>query len=204
MGRMPLPGPRGAVASLDDPTDAASPGGRACVVACPPHPQQGGTRQDPRLRAASAGLAGEGIACLRIDYGAWDDGFGEVTDAEAALRWAVERYDRVGLFGYSFGAGIALVSARDDEPPLIGVSLLAPPSTAETGEELTDTLEGIEWPIQILVGDADETVDHRELATRAAGLGAVVHAFPTDHYFGGVQDRIADRVGSFFAAQFDD
>ena len=81
------------------------------VVACPPHPQQRGHRGDERLLAASDALTDRGVDCLRFDYGDWDEGYGETTDADAAVGWARDRYDRVGLFGFSFGGTVALVAA---------------------------------------------------------------------------------------------
>ncbi|MUW15666.1 alpha/beta hydrolase, partial [Halorubrum sp. CBA1125] len=127
-----IPGGRDVRASLDlaasddGGSDAvAGAGSDAVVVACPPHPRQGGHRGDERLVAASDALAARGIDCLRFDYGEWDEGYGETTDADAAVGWAAERYDRVGLFGFSFGGTVALVTAAA-RPELAGVCALAP------------------------------------------------------------------------------
>ncbi|MFT4958284.1 MAG: alpha/beta superfamily hydrolase, partial [Halobacteriales archaeon] len=90
--------------------DSQSAGG---VVACPPHPQFGGNRRDRRLRAVCEALNEVGIDCLRFDYGDWDNGYGEREDVRNAVRWARERYDRVGLFGYSFGGAMAILAAAD-------------------------------------------------------------------------------------------
>jgi MFS family permease len=59
----------------------------------------------------SSALTGRGLACLRFDYGPWDGGRGERTDVVNAIGWARERYDRVGCFGYSFGATVGLLAA---------------------------------------------------------------------------------------------
>ena len=80
-----LPGARDVRATLD------TPEADACVVACPPHPQMGGKRTDRRLQAVSDHLAPD-VACLRFDYGAWDEGRGEVADCRNALAWAREEY----------------------------------------------------------------------------------------------------------------
>ena len=105
-----IPGGRDVRATLDI---AASDGTRsdAVVVACPPHPRHGGHRGDERLVAVGDALAARGIDCLRFDYGAYDEGYGECTDADNAIGWALKRYDRVGIFGYSFGGTVALVTA---------------------------------------------------------------------------------------------
>ncbi len=79
----------------------------SCVIACPPHPQHGGHSSDRRLRVVSDQLPPE-IDCLRITYGSWDHGHGEYADVANALEWAHNRYDQCGLFGYSFGAALAI------------------------------------------------------------------------------------------------
>ncbi|MGQ4557072.1 alpha/beta hydrolase [Halobellus sp. GM3] len=111
--------------------DAAAADARRCVVACPPHPQHGGHRGDQRLRAVSEALNARGVDCLRFDYGAWDGGRGERTDALAGVQWARERYDRVGLFGFSFGGAVAL-SAGARGADVDAVSALAPPARVGT------------------------------------------------------------------------
>ncbi|MFC6736142.1 alpha/beta hydrolase, partial [Halolamina salina] len=87
----------------------------ACVVACPPHPQQGGHRGDGRLVGISDHLTAAGVDCLRFDYGDWDEGYGELGDTYAAIEWASERYDRIGLTGFSFGACLTLLAAGGTE-----------------------------------------------------------------------------------------
>jgi alpha/beta superfamily hydrolase len=105
-----LPGARDARGTLDVAGDGRAD---AVVVAAPPHPRQGGRRTDGRLRAVSDALGDVGVDCLRFDYGPWDEGRGERADVRAALRWARADYDRVGAFGYSFGASVTLLAAAD-------------------------------------------------------------------------------------------
>jgi alpha/beta superfamily hydrolase len=97
-----VPSDRDVRATLD------APGGDACVVDCPTHPQMGGSRTDARLRAVSDALE---CACLRMDYGEWDGGPGELGDVLDTYAWARAEYDEVSLFGYSFGGCLALVAA---------------------------------------------------------------------------------------------
>jgi len=118
-----LPGGRDARGTLDVASGSDGVAGSddgsgsgACVVACPPHPQRGGHRGDGRLRAVSGALGDRGTDCLRFDYGAWDGGRGEREDALRAVAWAGERYDRVGLFGYSVGGAVALSAATSSVP----------------------------------------------------------------------------------------
>ena len=182
-----VPGGREVVGRLDTP-DADS-----VVVACPPHPQHGGSRSDPRLRAVSDALAPE-VACLRFDYGAWDEGEGETVDAVNALAWAARRYERVGLFGYSFGGGVALrAAARAEAPPAV-CSVLAPATDA-------DTLDGLACPLQVVVGEQDTTVDWAPVADRAAALGYAVERLPATHRFRGALDAVGRLVGQFLTTR---
>ncbi|GGN92944.1 alpha/beta hydrolase [Haloarcula pellucida] len=182
------------MATLDSPeTDRA-------VVACPPHPRYGGSRSDQRLRAVSDAL-GPDVACLRFDYGPWDGGRGERVDAENALAWASERYDAVGLFGYSFGADVALRAAaevsEDDAPAAL--SVLAPPAALSNGAAV-DALDAIDCPVQVVYGDRDDTVDWRPVVERARELGHAVESVAADHHFVGQAEDVADVVATFLRA----
>lgn len=194
--RLPIPGPRDVFASLDGP-DA-----NRVVVACPPHPELGGDRRDSRLRAVSDAVAGRDWACLRFDYGPWDEGRGEQTDARSALAWAHENFASVGLFGYSFGGAVALrasvaaVRETDGNDPA-AVSVLAPAGTL-AGEPTAPAVDGITCRLQVLYGERDSTVDAAPVADRARSHGHAVEGFPADHFFLAQQDDIAERVAGFF------
>ncbi|MEF8974318.1 MAG: alpha/beta hydrolase [Haloarcula sp.] len=187
-----VPGGRAVTATLD------RPGSDAVVVACPPHPQYGGTRSDSRLQAVSDALAPD-VGCLRFDYGAWDEGRGERVDAENALAWASERADAVGLFGYSFGAAVALCAAAEcdavSEPAVL--SVLAPPVGLTEHLDAAAALGAVDCPVQVVVGERDDTVDWEPVADRAAALGHAVERLPADHHFVGQGGRIGGTVGPF-------
>ncbi|ELY58769.1 alpha/beta hydrolase [Natronolimnohabitans innermongolicus] len=190
-----VPGGRDVRGTLEEPTDGAD----AIVVACPPHPQHGGSRSDGRLTAVSDALVDRGIACLRFDYGSWDEGYGERADVRNAVRWArEEEYDRVGLFGYSFGATLSLLAASDLESPPDAVAVLAP--TAQLAEDLDafEALAGLETPVQIRYGERDTTVDWEPIVERARERGDDVAALSADHFFVGKHDTIAGDVAAFF------
>ena len=202
--RLRLPGPRSCPATLDEPgTDGDSTSGRsdareppACVVACPPHPQLGGRRSDARLTAVSDALTDRGLACLRFDYGPWDEGRGERTDAANALAWAREHYAMVGLFGYSFGAGVALCAASAADDPPGALSVLAPP--ARIGEtDVARCLDSLALPVQVVVGERDVTVDSGPVANRARERDDTVEVFPGDHHFVGQTERLGECIAAF-------
>ena len=190
-----IPGGRDVRGTLEMPDGEAN----AIVVACPPHPQHGGSRTDSRLVAVAETLRESGIACLRFDYGPWDDGYGEREDVRNAVRWASERYDRVGLFGYSFGATLALI-ATDDLETVDAVSALAPTARLEEDLDAVESLETLSVSLQILYGERDGTVDWEPIVDRARSRGDEVVSIPGDHFFVGQNGTITDAVSEFFAS----
>ncbi|MYL67367.1 CocE/NonD family hydrolase [Halorubrum distributum] len=202
-----IPGGRDVRATLDT---AASDGARedsgdasradAVVVACPPHPQQRGHRGDERLVAVSDALTDRGVDCLRFDYGDWDEGYGETTDADEAVGWAAERYERVGLFGFSFGGTVALVAAAS-RPDLAGVCALAPTARLNPDVDAVAALgevvdRGV--PVRVVYATRDSTADWEPVIERAEALGVETVAFESDHFFVGRAARVGETVAEFF------
>jgi len=196
--RLRLPGPRDVRATLD--------GGERerVVVACPPHPRMGGDRSDGRLRAVSDALRNREIGCLRFDYGPWDGGPGERTDALAALSWARERYSAVGLFGYSFGGAVALLAAAAADPPPDAVSVLAPAAGATGDLDPVESVAAIDAPLQVVYGERDDTAAWTPIVRRARATGCTVTGFPADHFFFGRQPDVADAVAAFLADELNE
>ncbi|WP_299265799.1 alpha/beta family hydrolase [Halorientalis sp.] len=175
-----------------------TPGADRAVVACPPHPRMGGTRSDPRLRAVGEALSDRSVACLRFDYGPWDEGEGERRDALTVVASASDDYDAVALFGYSFGAGVALLAAAESEPS--AVSVLAPPASLG-GADTVAALDALSCPVQVAVGERDSTVDWEPVAERAREHEATVESVPGDHFFAGQNDRIGESVAGFLSGE---
>jgi alpha/beta superfamily hydrolase len=199
--RLLLPGARDVRATLDDAD------GDGCVVACPPHPQMGGDRTDPRLRAVSDALGERGLACLRIDYGPWDEGRGERVDVRGALDWAREEYATTGLFGYSFGGSVALLAAasasRDQDGSVPeAVSVLAPARSIEHRDASADAAAAattLACPLQVIHGSRDGTVDSSPVAEQARERGGTVERLAADHFYAGQQRRVGTLVADFLA-----
>ncbi|ADB59506.1 hydrolase of the alpha/beta superfamily-like protein [Haloterrigena turkmenica DSM 5511] len=198
-----IPGGRDVRGTLAEPIDDPD----AIVVAAPPHPQHSGSRSDPRLTAVAESLRESDIACLRFDYGAWDEGYGEREDVRNAVRWAREEYGRgdgtadgddrpVGVFGYSFGASLALLAAADVDPD--AVAALAPTARLADDLDAVDALESLELPVCVLYGERDETVDWEPVVDRARERGDAVTALAGDHFFLGTHGDIGDEVAGFF------
>lgn len=191
-----LPGARDVEATLDSPDGGAE----ACVVACPPHPQHRGHRGDQRLEAVSDYLCERGIACLRFDYGAWDEGHGEREDARNAVRWAAAEFERVGLFGFSFGGAVAALAAATVDVPLAAVCLLAPTAELAGGLDAAAALSDVDAPVRVVYGSRDTTADWEPVVGRARTLGQDVVELEGDHFFVGQSDTVAEAVGEFLAA----
>ncbi|WP_435155198.1 alpha/beta hydrolase [Haladaptatus sp. DFWS20] len=193
--KVAVPGTRDVRATLDTPEGETD----AIVVACPPHPQFNGNRNDNRLVALGEYLTDHGIACLRFDYGDWDEGYGEREDARNALRWAKERYDFVGVFGFSFGGGIAALAGVDESAVVIG--LLAPASRVTDDLDAVEVLDDVDVPFKVLYATRDDTANWEPLVERAEVLGFETEAFSADHFFIGQEQKVARRLGEFFVAQ---
>ncbi|EMA44062.1 alpha/beta hydrolase [Halococcus saccharolyticus] len=195
-----VPGGRDVRGTLDHPGDTSDestePDLQRVVVACPPHPQDGGTRSDRRLVAVSDALGDRGVACLRFDYGKWDEGQGEQVDVKNAVRWAREHADAVGLYGFSFGATMALCTAAETDG-VRAVSALAPDRGRE-GADAVAALDGIDCPTQVLYAERDTTADWEPVVERARELGITVTALPADHFFVGQAEKVAAAVVGFF------
>ena len=183
-----VPADRDVRATLD------RPGGETCVVACPPHPQMGGDRTDARLRAVSEAVE---CACLRFDYGAWDGGPGELADVRDAYAWARREYERVALFGYSFGGCLALVAAARESTagraPASAVAL-SPAARVADDVDAVAAVGDVDCPVGVVYGERDTTVDAAAVAEEVRRRGGRVEAVSADHFFVGQTGEVAALV----------
>jgi alpha/beta superfamily hydrolase len=200
---------------LDLPDDAHLPAGEGPrpvpgVVLCHPHPLYGGSMDDQVLHTLATRLAALGVATLRFNFrgvgaseGSHDGGLGETDDALAALSMlsheAAIDADRIGLAGYSFGAGVA-AKAAVRQPTLTALALVAcPPGSLETQEARRD----LAVPKLLVVGSEDRMVSPDRLQAVASALRdpTEVHIIRgADHFFGGFDEELGEPVARFFAA----
>jgi alpha/beta superfamily hydrolase len=177
-----------------------SPDSDRCVVACPPHPRMGGSRSDRRLRVVSDALDS---ACLRFDYGAWDEGRGELADARDAYAWAREHYGTVSLFGYSFGGCLAVVAAAREsaaDAPPDRVVALSPVARLSADIDAVAAVADVDCPIGIVYGERDTTVEAEAVAERARDRGGDVVVLAADHHFVGQTATVGERVAELLSA----
>ncbi|ELZ09128.1 hypothetical protein C479_12102 [Halovivax asiaticus JCM 14624] len=192
-----IPGARDVRGTLDGPADPD-----VLVVACPPHPQHGGSRTDRRLRAVADALADRDVGCLRIDYGDWDEGYGEREDVRNALRWASGRAETVACFGFSFGASQAILASASVETPVACVSALAPAATIAPELDVPDAVRSLDEriPLQVVYGTRDETADWQPVRDAAADRGADLVEWSADHFFVGQAAAVATDIADFIDA----
>ena len=159
------------------------------------------------VMAICDGLAQVGIASLRFNFrgaggsqGTYDDGRGEIDDALEALRFlaAHEEIDAgsVGLAGYSFGAGVAMKAALEDDLP----KALSVVARARVDPE-DDLKRRPSLPIQFVVGDRDRLMPLDQINDLADKLtiSPEMHVIPgADHFFQGQDREVGELVAGFF------
>ena len=162
--------------------------GRGAVIA-PPHPEYGGSLENPVVSELAYGLYKAGIASLRFNWrgvGA-SQGVrsGDWAAAEADYRAAVDQVaattgSPVLASGYSFGAATALRVALH-EPRICELLLIAPP----VGMVESLSLESFRGPIHVIVGGRDTFAPISELSALLEGLpNANLDVIPkADHFF---------------------
>ena len=177
------------------------------VVLCHPHPVHGGDMSNNVVAAMAHAISKEGIATLRFNFrgvgqsqGEFSRGAGELGDALAALTFLSleEEVDasRIGIAGYSFGAGIALEASWDNALVQAMASIACPTPT------LNDlSLHQLVVPKLLICGDMDHVVpgdQFRFLTGRFLEPKEVHLLSGADHFFRGHEPEIAEKTGSFF------
>jgi alpha/beta superfamily hydrolase len=178
----------------------------AGVAVCHPHPLYGGMMDNNVVIAVCRALSRVGIASLRFNFrgvggseGAHDGGIGEQDDVTAALSSLASNAcvdsERIGLCGYSFGAGVALeVAAQNEQVKALALvsPLLSPGSP----------LLSYEKPKLLLWGSEDLALPAADLASFTEGLPdpktyEVVAG--ADHFWWGYEDKISSMAAGFFS-----
>ncbi len=183
------------------------------VAVCHPHPQHGGDMNNNVVIEIVRALLNRGIAAMRFNFrgvgasqGSYGGGTQERMDAIAAMD-AVANNDlapprQIGLAGYSFGGGVALGAA----PEAPGLAALAVISAAGEGDPDLDSLAKLTMPKLLVTGDADSFASVEKVEELAGLMPAPVETeiYPrTDHFWWGAEERMAERVASFFHASFE-
>jgi uncharacterized protein len=182
---------------------------RGSAVICHAHPRHGGSKDHPVLWSVRNELAGKrGLASLVFNFrgtmgsgGSYSGGREEVSDVRAAIGFAREHAGGPTLvFGWSFGASVALREAFEDRRvnalALFGIPLrpgdLHLPPLPEPSE-----LRRLKRPVLFLAGEHDEYCPADELRAYGEGVAEVVILDGTDHYLWRREREAAAIVGDF-------
>ncbi len=178
------------------------------VVVCHPHPQAGGAMHNHVVAAVCEALAAAGIASLRFNFrgvgasgGSYTGGPGEQQDARGALDFLAAHEGvapgRVGIAGYSFGAGIAIVVAGAGPHPQALAAISA--GARALGENVLERFPG---PKLFVMGDNDHLIAADEAARLIQRLPEPkqLQVFRgADHFWGSSAGVVGEAVAAFFA-----
>lgn len=164
-------------------------GAQAGAVVAPPHPLYGGSLANPVVQSTVQGLLDAAVSTLAFNYRGTEGSEGVATDdleaATSDYRAALTELRQhvcggVIAAGYSFGAGTALLTARDDDS-VLGLVLIAPP----TGLVRAEDLGAFRGRVLAIVGDDDDYAPVPELKARLrAHPGSAIEVLPgVDHFF---------------------
>ena len=177
------------------------------VVVCHPHPLYGGSMHNNVTYAIADALVAVSIAALLFNFrgvgrsqGEYSSGAEEQKDIAAALDWLRGREGvdsgRLGLAGYSFGAGVALPVGCADER-VKGIALISP----YFENSPLSMLRGCRKPKLIIGGSNDDGVLPADMETygeEAAEPKKCEIIDGPDHFWGGYEGPMADKVAGFF------
>lgn len=192
---------------------SGKPGRSPAVVMCHPHPIYGGDMDNGMVILVCRKLAKQGINALRFNFrgvggsqGSYGEGIGEQEDLKAAIAMAAsaEFVDatRIGICGYSFGAGIVLSVAADERRPR-ALAAISPPLTIGV-EYHADKFAG---PKFFLGGSEDSLFSAQALQTFVEALPApreydIVQG--ADHFWMGYERQAAQKISDFFSKVFNE
>ena len=183
----------------------------AAVVVCHPHPLYGGSMSNNVVRAICQTLAQRSIAALRFNFrgvgqseGTFGNGIAEQEDVSAALSFVLSDPDidqnKVGLAGYSFGAGVAApVAIQDSRVKLL--ALVSPALSDSAWEQLKD----YKVPKLLVSGQHDFVIPAAQFQQHLKDIaeprqGELISG--VDHFWQGHEDELAQKVARFFVAGF--
>jgi alpha/beta superfamily hydrolase len=182
-------------------------GGFPGVVVCHPHPLYGGDMDSSVVTGIATALVKRQMVAMTFNFrgvgssqGTHDRGVGEVADALAALEYLEHHGSvdaaRLGIAGYSFGAGIAL-NATESSNEVRAVASVACPATP-----LNDLdLHQINRPKLFIMGDIDHGLepDQFKFLVSRFKQSREVEVLPgADHFLGGRETQVGDLVADFF------
>jgi uncharacterized protein len=192
-----IEGPVGALQAILEQSVAS---GSQYGVLCHPHPLFGGTMDNKVVTTLARAMHDLNIPTLRFNFrgvgasaGEFDQGKGEIADADAVASWGARRWPgrNLVLAGFSFGAVVALKLALQRQ-----AAFLITVAPAIQRFDIA-AIEAPQCPWLLVQGDADDVVDPKAVIAWARGLRApprIVVLPAVGHFFHGHLQELRDAV----------
>jgi alpha/beta superfamily hydrolase len=177
------------------------------VIVTHPHPLYGGSMDNNVVNSLSETLTRASLASLKFNFrgvgesqGKFGQGIGEREDVEAAVSFisTVKEVDskRIGLAGYSAGAGFAFpVGFNDDR--IRALAAVSPPLSMFD----FDFLKSCPKPKLLISGSRDDLISINQFLEFCQNLPEPKECESiegTDHFWWGYESRLAAKVTAFF------
>jgi alpha/beta superfamily hydrolase len=177
------------------------------VIACHPHPLYGGSMDNNVVYSLSETLTQASLASFRFNFrgvggsqGEFDQGIGEQKDVEAAISFmsTVKEVDckRIGLAGYSAGAGFALPVGFNDAR-IKALAAISPPLPMFD----FDFLKNCPKPKLLISGSSDDLIPSNQFLEFCQNLPEPKECESiagADHFWWRYESRLAAKVTAFF------
>jgi hypothetical protein len=177
------------------------------VAICHPHPLYGGSMYNNVVCAVSEALTQASLASLRFNFrgvggsqGEFGNGIGEGEDVKAAISFMSTMReidsDRIGLAGYSAGAGFALPTILNDERIKAVAAISLPLSMFDL-----DPLRSCIKPKFLIIGSKDDLVSNDQFCQFCQALPEPTEYESikgADHFWRGHESDLAVKAAAFF------
>jgi len=177
------------------------------VIVCHPHPLYGGSMDNNVVYSLSEALTQASLASFKFNFrgvggsqGEFGQGIGEQEDVEAAISFinTVKKVDskRIGLAGYSAGAGFALPVGLNDVR-IKALAAVSPPLNMFDFDFLKDCPK----PKLFISGSRDNFTPADQFLEFCQNLPAPKEYESiegADHFWWGYESRLAAKVTAFF------
>jgi alpha/beta superfamily hydrolase len=178
------------------------------VIVCHPHPLYGGSMDNNVINSLSETLTRASLASFKFNFrgvggseGEFDQGIGEREDVEAAISFlsTVKEVDskRIGLAGYSAGAGFALPVGFKDAR-IKALAAVSPPLSMFDFEFLRSCPK----PKLLIWGSKDDLIPIEKFLEFCRNLPEPKECESiegADHFWWGYESLLADKLTAFFA-----
>lgn len=178
------------------------------VIVCHPHPLYGGDMYNNVVGTVCAALVNASLVAFRFNFrgvggsgGRYGDGVGEQEDVRSAVAYvetlSYVESGRIGLAGYSAGAGFGVPVACSDGR-VKAICAISPPLVMFDFGCLVDCAK----PKLLVSGARDDFTPTERFFEFSEGVfepKVYVTVEGADHFWWGHESALADRVADFFA-----